>query len=362
MPADVNALEPTTSRPSAQSRQLSGLQAEILRYMRDDHAQPWQDWTDGSEAATIESQCDIIYSLYLAGLEHEITPTMASGFAERLNRTRLAGWRDDRAGAVLTVHNTAYAFGALNLLHLLGLGDHYAHVLENRRFAPEKLVDITTADVRYPYKYTHHNWRVSHWLGGVPSIFLSLEQAQTPIASTARTFRKRVLDRLDEAALDPRTGLIRLYRLPILQKLFHTLYSMRHDPRLGDLGGVAHILWIEHAVGKPYLAPESLHALSRREMLRHSPFMEGTPYCLDFDIVQIVRTSATTIDADVRARAAKMIEDSLAFLTTSLSPAYRLHRLPGALATIHECALILGQDDIEAFGPSRDIIKAANWL
>jgi hypothetical protein len=77
----------------------------------------------------------------------------------------------------------------------------------------------------------------------------------------------------------------------------------------------------------------------------------------------MVRTTATgPAGAAVRERAgeyAAAIADYLA----QIAPREPLHRLPGALAALHECALIGNEPEVLGLGvPPIDIIQAAGWL
>jgi hypothetical protein len=92
--------------------------------------------------------------------------------------------------------------------------------------------------------------------------------------------------------------------------------------------------------------------------------MERTPYCLDFDIVTIARTALASegYDTALMARAAEMLSAITFFLNNSLNSDYALHRLPGALATMHECALLEGREHVPDLGVAKDVIKVAGWL
>jgi hypothetical protein len=100
--------------------------------------------------------------------------------------------------------------------------------------------------------------------------------------------------------------------------------------------------------------------------MQRSPFLEDMPYCLDFDIVQLVRTTPGVPgqgNDPVVARALRFERDVSAFLQGEVPTGYTLHKLPGALAAMHECALIAGLDmlpgaDIRPV----DIIKSAFWI
>src|SRR5690606_17742382 len=115
-----------------------------------------------------------------------------------------------------------------------------------------------------------------------------------------------------------------------------------------------------------YVAVDALLAQAQKLFRRHEPFMEKAPYCLDFDIVQIVRTGLEQTGAGHAAdtaRALKMTADMEDFFNRPLPEGYALHKFPGALAAYHECALIAGLDPSGQLGtPAIDIIGRAFWL
>lgn len=93
--------------------------------------------------------------------------------------------------------------------------------------------------------------------------------------------------------------------------------------------------------------------------------MESVPYCLDFDVVQIVRTAdpLSARSAQVRKRADQFETDVHDFLASKLNDQYTLHKLPGALATMHECALISEHPSVVGIDVApRDVMMAAYWI
>jgi len=93
--------------------------------------------------------------------------------------------------------------------------------------------------------------------------------------------------------------------------------------------------------------------------------MESAPYCLDFDVIQAFRTACeqTTGPSEVeRERVDDLRRDVAAFFVNPPKD-FTLHKIPGALATYHECDLLLGTEVSELSGGTPvDIIKEANWL
>lgn len=309
----------------------------------------------------ILASCDQIFARSLMGQPPFAT---SAGFDRHLNllgSARLAGTRAE-GGVRLSVHLTAYALASLNLA-----GEPFrsqaAALVRDQVWDWRLLIDPETLLPHWPARYAHHAWRVGHWVGGAPAI-LRLLRALAPeaCAGLAAAPVAQVLEACDRL-IDPRTGLLRTWRTPLLQTAFRQIYRLRHDPDAGAIGGVAHLHWINHVEGRtPYKAAVALYDRAWKLMQRR-PFIEQAPYCLDFDVVQIVRTAASgPMPEAVRQRARDYAADITAFLTHA-GPAYSLHRLPGALATLHECALISGETQASGLGaPAIDIIKEAGWL
>lgn len=303
---------------------------------------------------------DVIYSRHLLGLPQE--PTEAAALQSVVKTIRLAGTVGEEKP--LLVHLTAYVLGACNLLHAAGLLDA-GEVLRARKWNFELLFDPKTLLPRWPAHFSHHSWRVSHWVGGAPSILRSLwVQSPETCKSLGWPQTAEVLTACDRL-VDERTGLLRCYRSDLVQFAFRQLYRLRHDPAAGDVGGIVHLHWVNYAEGRlPYKAAAELHKRALAVMAR-TPFIEATPYCLDFDIVQIVRTTLPggKADAALKQRATRYAADIMAFYKNGLTESYGLHRLPGALATIHECALINGRSEASELGiPVVDIMKDAYWI
>jgi hypothetical protein len=304
---------------------------------------------------------DLIYSYHLIG-----APLPREEVTVLLDLVKAAPLAGTGAGeSALTVHNTAYLLGAVNLL---GDADRVAAeaLLAQRAWDLGKLFDLQTKLPRWPWYYSHHSWRVSHWIGGAPSVLKSL-WARIPAYCESRSWPRteQILIACDRL-VDARTGLLRAYDSDLLQIAFRNLYRLRHDPAAGDVGGVVHLHWVNYTEGRlPYKAAQGLHQRAWSVMQR-APFIEGTPYCLDFDIVQIVRTTlpqGSAVPPPIRKRADQYARDVYSFFGAGLTGNYGLHRLPGALATIHECALITGETVAYDLGIAPiDIIKDANWI
>lgn len=312
--------------------------------------------------AAVLASCDQIYARHLLGLPPFAA---ADGFGRhlaQLTSVKLAG-SSRKTGPELTVHLTAYALASLRLCGK-GHSDEASDFVRGLDWDWRALIDADCQLPHWPAQYSHHAWRVGHWVGGAPAILRAMWLMAPDICVREATPEiATVLDACDNL-IDPRTGLLRTWRSPLLQLGFRQLYRIRHDPKAGDIGGIAHLHWNNHAEGRTtYRGADALFQRAWALMQRR-PFIEAAPYCLDFDVVQIVRTSATgPLNDAVRQRAFDYAADVRAFLLARVGPDYPLHKLPGALATLHECALICGETDRLAFeGPAIDIIKAAGWL
>ncbi len=316
----------------------------------------------GSKSASLLAQCDAAYSRFLLG-QPVFSAEALSLFLETAGACRLAGTAGE--GEAINVHLTAYILGTLNLAS----ADHKALVSEfvaRQDWQWEQIFHRDTLLPKWPWKYTHHSWRVSHWVGGAPSIIKSVRRLAPERAAERALPAVQDLLKASDALIDPRTGLLRTYKSDALQFVFRQIYKLRHDPDVGDVGGIVHLHWVNYAEGRlPYKANAALFERAWAIMQR-APFIEKAPYCLDFDIVQIVRTAAPTpaaLDGAVKARAGRFAEDTIDFLTNRIDADYTLHKLPGALATVHECALIRGDSQAHGLGIAPiDIIKDAFWI
>ena len=338
----------------------ASLTEHILRFAHEAHDTLRQGT---AHDAAVKAACDLIYTVRLLHGRELDALAGEIGFCRLLDASTLAG-ADGRADDKLSVHLTAYALGALNLLQgsqkKLGVD-----IVRAKTWQIDKLIDTVTLLPKWPRQWSHHSWRVSHWIGGSVSILKSLWELIPERCE--RLGMPRVRDVLSSAdsLISERTGCLRAYRSELVQNLFRQAYRMRHDPDAGDVGGIVHLHWVNYAENRlPYRAAPALHARAWALMQR-TPFIEAVPYCLDFDVVQIVRTSVPgpALPVPVMRRAERYASDILRFMQGRLDPSYALHKLPGALATVHECALICGRQDTFGLAPKPvDIIREAYWI
>jgi len=309
------------------------------------------------------AQCDLAYSKWLLGDAPFASEAAVSQFLDLLESRELAGTIRPGASKV-NVHTTAYALGVLNLVdenQALGI----AARLASFDWHWEALIAPDTLIPRWPWKYTHHSWRVSHWIGGSASIVASLWRLAPDTAEKIGLPRSADVLNACDSLIDGRTGLFRTYKSELLQTAFRTLYRVRHDPDAGDVGGIVHLHWVNYALGRvPYKAADALFDRAWK-LMQKEPFMEKVPYCLDFDIVQIVRTAnrERASQPHVRKRAERYAADIVKFFQFGVDSTYTLHKLPGALATLHECAMITDDETVAglAIAP-RDVMLTAYWI
>jgi hypothetical protein len=330
------------------------------------HPEAFAFWTQrGAGPAPLQDLADALYVLALSGALEEIAPDAPQRYAAVLGGARMPGAITGAApGApTLNVHGAAYALGALHLVRKV-FANACAEALRPQDWNFAALVDPATLLPRWPWALSHHSWRASHWVGGTPSILASLRRL-APDAYSAHGGPPidAVLEAID-GVIDPHTGFLKLYASRLLHGAFNAAYAVRHDPVAGEVGGIVHVHWVNHALGrKPYKAAGPLYEAALGLLQKNPRFMEDAPYCLDFDIVQIARTAEPGAPRPpLAARAQRMSADLADFFAAPPPDDYTLHKLPGALATLHECALITG-DSVDGLDIAPiDIIAEAYWI
>jgi hypothetical protein len=347
---------------------MNSLQHSIMNYLEHHAAHALAFWTeDGASDSDVDvvPVCDVLYALRLIGRMDLLAPDANDRLVRLLARHTLAGKIGIGNGLPLNVHQTAYVLGVLNLLQTHGTPCH-RDVLRPHGWSKKELLDDRTGRPRWPWYFAHHAWRIGHWIGGIPSIILSLWRLCPDLAEKNRLPPPKIVLARSDALLDSDTGLLRPYRWHFLQLGFRALYRFRHDPDAGAIGGVAHLHWGNYAAGRmPYVANDALFDRTW-QLLQRRPFMEAQPYCLDFDIVQMARTAIPPDDArsgELQERAAVYAWDLSDFYTNSLDGDYALHKLPGGLAALHESAMTADLEDVPglAIAPV-DIAKEAHWI
>ncbi len=308
----------------------------------------------------IQDYVDYIYVKFLMGSDNWCTEKSVREYAEFVATLPLYGTIDHKRS--LLPHLTAYLLGSINLLALKGF-DYRDMVYGKLKFNLDYCVNPVTNLPNWPLKWSHHTWRVSHWIGGIPSILINVAKNKKN-AEWDENLAIRVLESCDEKLIDSNTGLLKAHKSEFIQAIFRFFYRLRHNPEHGDIGGLVHLHWINYVVGRKYKASKQL-LLRSVAHIKDITFLEKTPYCLDFDYVQLIRT---ILDQNSEERTEEIIlrmrqyEHSVGhFLGDIPLSGYSLHKLPGALATWHEARLCQAQDEPDKIKPI-DIIKCAYWL
>lgn len=260
-------------------------------------------------------------------------------------------------------HTTAYCFGTLHLLETYR-ENAINQVLSSVEFDYRNCWQSGSNLPYWPVLWSHHTWRVSHWIGGIPAILLTIARCKND-SIVDELFLNRVLSACDDELLDDRTGLLKVYKSSLLQKIFRQLYKLRHDPEVGDVGGLVHLHWVNYNLERELKAPKNLIDKCLHDM-RKRPFVESAPYCLDFDYLNLLRIAVAQTNYrknEAQERIVVYAQDVLDFFSRPLPEKYGFHKLPGALAVLHEAALITESDKVVGLGiPPVDIINKAYWL
>lgn len=340
----------------------------ILHHCRSMSPATHDFWLSGSGNAKDigwQDHADYIYVLKLLGLTGKVSLQSVREYFTLIADSPMYGRPLDQGNAQVApnAHLTAYILGSAWLLEQ-ATGERLPESTW-QGWQVDRIVDPATLLPRFPKAWAHHIWRVSHWIGGGPSILFNLARWGT-VPGVDLALVDKVLTATEKGLMDPKTDLLRPYSSRLIQRLFRLLYKLNHDPDVADIGGVVHILWVHYALGRPYRNAPELLLRSQEHMLENTPFLESVPYCLDFDIVQLVRTAQpaeTDHPANVVRRAERFLADTGDFLTKVPAEGYSLHKVPGALATMHEAALIARRDQVDYLGvPPIDIIRLAGWL
>jgi len=343
----------------------------VLRFLREHHGPTLHFWTAPAAprhpSPATQDLCDVLYVLHLLDWPLAVHRAATERFVDHLARLELAGRINGAGERRAGVHLSAYVLGTLTLVREYGI-DLFERVMAGNGWRLDTLLDPSSSSPKWPRAWSHHSWRVSHWIGGTLAILRMLERhASEGYSRHGMPPVRRILEATDDL-IDPETGFLKCYRSRLLHTVFQQLYRLRHDPILGEIGGIAHVHWVNHALGRPFKAGDRLFRAAWRAMSGRSPFMERTPYCLDFDVVHLVRT-AKPADLDgaqhaaIAERAKRYVGDLDAFFRRGLGSGYALHKLPGALAAREACRLLAGHDPADATRPrTKDLIQVACWL
>lgn len=338
-----------------------------LLFLEEKHSGIYNFWIkaelENLKHGDLVSACDLVYSLCLLHYPVDISSKAIEQFFNIVNSYCLYGTKIEANQAYeANAHLTAYILGTIQLLRA-EYPDQTASLQLNHVWNINAVLDKYNIP-SFPAKFTHHSWRVSHWLGGVPSIILNLYR-ETNDKQYKQLF-DTVINSIEERAITEK-GLIKVHSSRLLHIVFRNMYKLRHDPQIGDIGGIVHILWMYHFTGRRYKSLDNLLNYALELTLKQERFMESVPYCLDFDFIQLIRTCLE--QQNELKNETKLFEqfrgNLISYLTTEMSTddRFSLHKLPGALATLHECELYLNKNPSNKNKyESIDIIKLAGWL
>lgn len=305
------------------------------------------------------SACDVIYSLCLLNFPVAVSNKSIEQFFQLIDNSVLYGTKlKDEESYEFNAHMTAYILGTAQILKA-EYPNQTKELKINKEWDFSKVLNESYIPI-FPVKFTHHSWRVSHWLGGVPSIILNVYR-ETGEVKYKLLFDKVIASLENNAITDK--GLIKVHKSKLLHFIFRNLYRIRHNPKIGDIGGIVHILWLYHFTGKEYKAVDNLLSYSLELAKNQEKFMETIPYCLDFDFIQLIRTGLKQqgYKQDETLLFKRFKKDLTIYFTQDMlnDENFTLHKLPGALATFQECEMYLNRDtNIN----NVDIIKIAGWL
>jgi len=150
------------------------LSDNVMGYLRSRAPEALDFWTVKGSGARPDAlaACDTLYSLNLIGRMDLLAADAGERFTGLLKDHSLAGGIGKGSGPELGVHKTAYALGVLHILADSGQPVQ-EQVLRKDDWQKDKLLDEAHRP-RWPWYFSHHAWRVGHWIGGIPAIVLSL--------------------------------------------------------------------------------------------------------------------------------------------------------------------------------------------
>ncbi len=226
-------------------------------------------------------------------------------------------------------HSTAYALSTLNLIECMGA----------QKKSIAKLINhvVKSIDVEASKKSSFglvdkvHVWRASHTFGGMSCIFELGKQFGVLSSNPVLSYYESIIG--DD-------GLWR-FSNPILQKIFDSIYRIKHDPLLAIYGGAAHLYW--HMSKIPDNVDPHITMQNLLQIYKNKSILEKVPYCLDYDLLFIMRFYAKNFEYSEIIK--KEIDDTftrvgleiLSFLTHQ-SDRLWLHALPGLLAALQVCS------------------------
>lgn len=172
-----------------------------------------------------------------------------------------------------------------------------------------------------------HVWKASHTFGGLSSIFELLCKRGLKHQNLVLNYYKETVGK---------DGLWR-FANSLPQFIFDLLYKLRHDPKLALYGGAAHLYW--HFDDIPARVDIEMAAAQIISLYSESAILEKVPYCLDYDVLFILRTFyrhpnlSHKLKIEIDQIFDKVGRATYQFLINDNHLLW-LHALPGLLATM----------------------------
>ena len=312
-----------------------------------------------SSAANAVAHCDLIYSFFLVGKLKRINFEEAQQFCDLVAASPLFGRKN--ASNRYTPHLSAYLLGGVKLLSIEH-SDLSLTPLTSVPFDLDSMIDHSSNLPYWPTAWSHHSWRVSHWVAGIPAMFLQLSS----LGAHDNRLGEQLVANSNRSLID-QSGFLKCFKSSVLQASFRTLYQIKHNPRHGDVGGITHLHWLNHVLGNDYPQFSNVAKVVADEINKQGDYIEVIPYCLDFDYFFLARSGKKHINLDhltaVEASISRRAKHIANFLFTENLLEQKLHNLPGSLACLHEAALFNKLDRVENLNMQPlDIINQAYWL
>jgi hypothetical protein len=324
----------------------------------------------GAAAPDLIGAIDIAYAAFILGVLDRLTDTegRARWIDYILSFQGDDGWfRMADRQRHNAEHSTAYALGALQILSG-NRGTAIPRLKPFRALAAqiEKAPGVNRAPFALNALDRLHFWRGSHRAAGIAAIVGAVHELGLPTRELLgiedpEGWLRGWWDYF--AARTSSDGYWRFGPVPV-QAAFNALYRRRHDPRLGTMGGAAHLYWIAERLGAPF--PHAAAMIeSTAGLVRPTGLYEDEPYCLDLDgNFLIARALRQLPGADARIgiahRALAANRDAVVQWFLVRPPERwngRSHVLPGAFAAVAEADLVL-----DGVAQWRDVFEVAWWL
>lgn len=227
-------------------------------------------------------------------------------------------------------HSTAYALATLSLIDSLTESrTEYKKILTPLHAS----LDPTIGKVENLGLLNRaHQWRGSHTFGGICAIQYYLKKHDFPTNLDLLHYYQ------DQISTD---GLLNLTNR-VVSKCFDSLYVLRHRPDTAKFGAVAHLYWMFERKNLQQVDSQSV-LTAINSLVNSDGSVEAIPYCLDYDLLYILRFFLETENKTTEAYQASIqtlnkCGHRIYNFIMSNSSKFWLHAIPGALAALQVCA------------------------